>query len=427
MPREKSIGRDRCGGGTNISIHLVPHCHLDVEWYWPLQETEKRAAVVLSTVLDLMDRFEQLSFTLDQAVLFKAAFDVLGEDARASVRRLAQTGRFGVVGGMWVQPDVQVPHPEVLVRNIVMGKRWFRENLDVEVSCGWNIDVFGQCPQLPQLLARSGFDCLVFWRGVPVQLAKDLPSTFIWRAPDGSSITTHWLSQGYDIASVKRLLPESTRLGHHLFYEYRHPMPIEPREAEKGEPDASDKLAQATQDLDSIVRRSPLPIALVPVGGDNFIPSEDVLGLPELLDGRASGQASSFSTPSRFFAAIDTAGSEGWPKEPGASGNLQVLELDPCIPLFFMDLRGSWESRCKLKRAFRRAECALLSAEKLATIAHILGARYPEAALRRAWEDLVFTSFHDTLGGSHTDEVYLGLGARLVPAGAAVRLARGSL
>ncbi|MBI2914996.1 MAG: alpha-mannosidase [Firmicutes bacterium] len=400
-------------GSTGARIHLVPHCHLDVEWYWPFEETEKRAAVVLSTVLDLMEHFKHLSFAMDQAVLFKAAFEVLGEDERAAIRRLLRDGRFEAVGGMWVQPDVQVPHPEVLVRNIMMGRRWFSENLAADVRCAWNIDVFGQCPQLPQLLARSGFDYIVFWRGVPGQLAKDLPSTFIWRAPDGSGITTHWLSLGYGIASINGLLPESNRLGHRLFYGHRYPIPREPKEADKRQPDTASNIAQATQDLDSIVRRSPLSVALVPVGGDNFIPSEDVLDLPELLAGRAPGQAFAFSTPSGFFAAIDTAASEGRPKEPGVSGNLQVLELDPCIPLFFMDLRGSWESRCKLKRAFRQAECTLLSAEKLATIAHILGARYPEAALRRAWEDLVFTSFHDTLGGSHTDEVYLEAMRRL--------------
>jgi alpha-mannosidase len=62
------------------------------------------------------------------------------------------------------------------------------------------------------------------------------------------------------------------------------------------------------------------------------------------------------------------------------------------------------------KQANRAAEDAVLGAERFATFAALLsGARYPEAALAKAWVQLAWGAHHDAITGSESDQVYLDL------------------
>jgi alpha-mannosidase len=60
-----------------------------------------------------------------------------------------------------------------------------------------------------------------------------------------------------------------------------------------------------------------------------------------------------------------------------------------------------------MKRANRKGENALLSAEKYAVMAAALtGSGYPHEPLKRAWENLLFNQFHDILCGCSIREVH---------------------
>ena len=61
------------------------------------------------------------------------------------------------------------------------------------------------------------------------------------------------------------------------------------------------------------------------------------------------------------------------------------------------------------KQANRLAENALMDGEKFATIASLLGARYPTEAVDKAWRQLLFNAHHDGITGSESDQVYLDL------------------
>ena len=62
------------------------------------------------------------------------------------------------------------------------------------------------------------------------------------------------------------------------------------------------------------------------------------------------------------------------------------------------------------KQANRAAENAVLQAERFAVFAGLLtGALYPQAALAKAWVQLVYGAHHDAITGSESDQVYLDL------------------
>src|SRR5258708_35102942 len=101
-------------------------------------------------------------------------------------------GRWEIVGGMWVEPDLNMPDGESLVRQLLVGKRWFKQTYGVDVHIGWNPDSFGYTWQLPQIYKKSGVDYFVTqkmaWNGT-----KKFPFKYFYLgSPDGSKVLAYF-------------------------------------------------------------------------------------------------------------------------------------------------------------------------------------------------------------------------------------------
>lgn len=345
------------------TFHIMPHSHIDVEWYWTFATTREWTADILDKAMSLLRRDPEFRFTQDQVVLLRSYWDSLGNVDRAFFKQMVIEGRLAIVGGMFVQPEVAEPSGESLVRQILLGQQWLQATLGVRARCGWFIDTFGQIPQIPQVLSLAGFDSYVFLRDIPPSYPIDsLPADFYCESPDGTRILTHWLAGGYsfDDAQVR-----------------------------------------------AVVKHSHTLEALIPHGSDVSRPTEDSSAIRRDVAGRLSklGIAEPrlrVSTALDYFAALRA--------QPD---RLPVLRMDFNPPQRVQDLRGTYDSRIELKKRNRAAEQALYSAECLAALSSIAGHAYPHAALRQAWENLLFSQFHDTIGGSHSDPVYLAAMDRL--------------
>jgi alpha-mannosidase len=341
----------------------MPHSHIDVEWYWTFATTREWTADILNKAMALLRRDPDFRFTQDQVVLLRSYWEDLSADDRAFFKQMVVEGRLAIVGGMLVQPEVAEPSGESLVRQILLGQQWLAANLGVRARCGWFIDTFGQIPQLPQLLRQAGFDSYVFWRDIPLEYpVESVPADFYYESPDGTRILTHWLAGGYSFG------------------------------------DAQTRAA---------VEHSRTRQVLVPYGSDVSRPTEDSSAIRRDMEGRLNklGIAQPrlrVSTALEYFEALRA--------EPG---RLPVLRMDFNPPQRAQDLRGTYDNRIELKKRNRAAEQALYSAECLAAISSVAGHAYPHAALREMWEKLLFSQFHDIIGGSHSDPVYLGAMARL--------------
>ena len=82
-------------------------------------------------------------------------------DLFKEIQQRVKEGRWEIVGGMWVEPDLNMPSGESLVRQILIGKRYFQQKFGVDARIGWNPDSFGYNWQLPQIYKRSGLDYFV--------------------------------------------------------------------------------------------------------------------------------------------------------------------------------------------------------------------------------------------------------------------------
>ncbi|NIA13402.1 MAG: hypothetical protein GWP08_04925 [Nitrospiraceae bacterium] len=91
----------------------------------------------------------------------------------------------------------------------------------------------------------------------------------------------------------------------------------------------------------------------------------------------------------------------------------ECVEKDAHLPVTSRDMSlyhaATALSRVNLKMANRLGETALIDAEKFATIANLMGAKYPEKALDKAWRQLLCGQHHDSITGTHNEISYIDL------------------
>ncbi|HID94735.1 MAG TPA: alpha-mannosidase [Candidatus Latescibacteria bacterium] len=340
----------------NYEIYVVPHSHIDTCWYWDHPKAKVYSRKVLASALKLLKEDPNYTFCQDQVTVLKAFWQGLDDEERRFLKAFIREGRFEVVGGMYVQPEIAEPNGECLIRQILVGRRWMREVLGADSLCGWNIDTFGHCGQIPQIIAKSGMKYYVFARGVPPEL-QGQRSEFWFQSPDGSKVLTHWMSAHYGCQA--RDVKETLR-----------------RAVEHA---TGNKL-------------------LIPWGCDVYVPDEDSKRIKEIVRQAAEDvgitvKSVMLTTPGRFFRLVE-------------QERLPTYSADFNLPLAFGDLRGTFSNRAELKKLNRLAESKLMTAEKLAALGSWFGEAYPKENLNGAWERLLFNHFHDIMGGSHTDDVY---------------------
>ena len=206
---QDSIGTEN---NREKSFFIMPHSHIDVEWYWTESVTRPWSNNILHKALSLLEEDPEFCFTQDQTILLEWFWNDLTLKEKTIFRRMIQEKRFAIVGGMYVMPDVSVPNGECLIRQIIKGQEWLNNTFGLQSECGWFIDTFGQIPQIPQILKKSGYKYNVFWRDIPTKLDMEkMPLDFYWISPDGSKILTHWLAGGYGYRheQVKMILDHS--------------------------------------------------------------------------------------------------------------------------------------------------------------------------------------------------------------------------
>ncbi len=349
-------------------LFLVCNAHIDPAWLWPWEEG---LAVTLGTfraAAGFCQQFDGFVFCHNEALLY--SWVEQHEPALfARIQELVRQGRWHVMGGWYLQPDCNIPSGESLVRQILVGKRYFMEKFGVEPRVAASVDAFGHTRGLVQILAKSGYDGYLFCR--PDRAWLDLPSDdFVWVGFDGSTVLAHRSSEHYN--------------------------------SELGK--AADKVRRWIEAHEA----RPRGMVLWGVGNHGGGPSrQDLRALAGMIaPGAASrgGFRIQHGRPEDYFDAMrDDAGLPRWPHD-----------LNPWAV-------GCYTSMATVKRAHARLERGLFVAESMLANAAVQGLLpYPGAELRASLEDLLYCQFHDVLPGEGVPEVErqalerLGHGADIV-------------
>ncbi len=347
---------------NQFSISAIGNSHIDMAWLWPWTETVEVVRNTFRTALDLMNEYPDFKFTASTAQAYTWMQEKYPELFQQIQQRVKE-GRWEVIGGMWVEPDLNMPDGESLVRQILYGKRYFEKNFGVDIKIGWNPDSFGYNWQLPQIYKRSGMPYFVTQKLLWAHEFTTFPyRLFYWESPDGSKIMTYFPSDYANPIDPLKMARDSATYGP-MMWKYNGGTNSAPADGLRmmylyGVGDHGG--GPTRNDLDTALRWQ----------------KSDVV-YPKLQ----------FSTATQFFA--DLAKNENELKLPTWDGEL-----------YFQYHRGVQTTQSEEKKGNRKNEVLILNTEKLASIDSLFGAKYPEAGIDSAWKKILFNQFHDILPGS---------------------------
>ncbi len=333
-------------------LHMIGNAHIDPIWLWRWQDGLE---VVLSTCRDavaLLKKHPCYIFSRSSAGVYEWMEQT---DPRTfeEMRRLAEAGRWNIVNGWWEQPDCNIPCGESLVRQGLYGQLYFMEKFGRTATVGYNVDTFGHCWTLPQILKKCGLDYYVFSR--PGHNEKTLRGDlFRWTAPDGSQILACRI-EGYATGNVEGLEKRINRI--------------------------LTRCRESSMDWMAFYGR----------GDHGGGPTEEmILKILELSE-KVEDVDIRFSTPDSFFESVGSLAR----KLPVVKDELQHHS------------RGCYTAVSEMKARNRRLETSLLNAERFCSMASMLfGVQYPRAKLRQSWRTLLFHQFHDVLAGTSIKPAY---------------------
>ncbi len=325
-------------------IHLVCNAHLDPVWLWQWEDGLTEALSTFRTAVRFCEEEKQFVFNQGDALLYHW-IEQHDPDLFKSIQTLVAQGQWRIIGGTWIQPDVNCPHGETAIRQYLVGLKYFRHKFDARPTTACNFDSFGHAEGFPQILAGCGMKSYIFCRPMP-EICELPVGTFQWCDRSGISVFAR-------------------RSDEHYFTRY----------------DVANKLEQWVPHYS----HEPETLILWGLGNHGGGPSEKELRDIAAYSKTHPDFAWRHSTPDAFFAAL----------KPGTGELPQMAgEIQECF-------KGCYTSMSRVKRAYRETENLVLEAERLCTLAWwCLGSDYPVEELDAIWKDLLFSQFHDILPGS---------------------------
>ena len=353
---------------SRSKIGLLGHAHLDMAWLWPVSETWKAAQRTFESVLKLQQEFSDLIFCHSTPAIY-AWIEQHRPDLFAAIQQQVAAGRWEVVGGMWVEPELNLINGESIVRQILYGQRYVQEKFggrDAQFgvsTVAWLPDSFGFCWQLPQFLSLGGIEYFVTQKLRWNDTTKFPYGTFWWQAPDGSqifSLMSNPIGEGI----------EPIKMATYAF---------------EWEKQTGGKNA----------------LWLLGVGDHGGGPTRDMLEVAKRWQQSPFFPHLEFTTAQTYLQNL---------KED--KGDLATL-LNPQFPTWNDELylefhRGCYTTHAEQKRWNRRCEGLLYQAELFASLATIsTGKAYPKTELEDAWKKVLFNQFHDILPGTSIPQVFV--------------------
>lgn len=343
------------------TMYLVPNAHIDTAWQWPFEETARDIiSATFSRAVNALKSNPEYKFTMSASKHYEWAkeyYPAMYED----IKKLIKNGQWDNPGGQVVEPDLNLPSGEALVRQSLEAQRFFQKEFGKMSTVGYVPDTFGFNGQFPQILKKAGMNSFVTtklnWQDTNVERDSDI---FKWSAIDGTQVLAYApmrdYTNMYSDGQIKSALKRNAQVGH-----------------ETGVKEALGLMGEGDHG-----------------GGPKQNEYADVLN----KNGSSSvdGVQVKLATISEYFDDVKEK------EKKNIEDNVRKVEGE----MYFENHRGTYTSWAKQKEYNRKNEILAEKAEKAAALGNWLGV-LPEAGnekINKAWDKILVNQFHDILPGS---------------------------
>ena len=345
----------QCRNGSTAPLFVVMgQSHIDLGWLWPVEETYHKASRTYANQLTLMKEYPEYRFLSCEPALL----EMLRSHSPSLWEQLLEAHQRGQIipdGAFFVECDTNIPSGESLIRQLMLGKRWFREHFGADSQVAWQPDTFGFSGALPQLLL--GFGIPYFATQKMLRADPEYPrfpyQNFMWEGIDGSTVQA-------------------------LSF-FRNNSGIEPVSFH----DRWEKDRVQQDHIDTLL----FPFGYGDGGGG---PTRDFVELARRLTDLEGLPRSRYGTLQEYFEL----------SRESAEHNRWVGEI------YLQWHRGTYTAQRRAKALSRRLEERLHDADLLLSQLPETEREEPQKAIEKAWRTLLFHQFHDIAAGVGIERVH---------------------
>ncbi len=345
------------------NFNIVGHAHLDMAWLWTVDETWEVAERTFRSVINLQQEFNDLTFCHTTPVLYEW-IENHRPDLFKQIQASYKAGTWEILGGMWVEPEVNLVSGESIVRQLLYGQNYIKEKFGRITEVAWLPDSFGFCLQLPQIFKQSGINYFVTGK-LHWNSTVEFPyGVFWWRSLDGTELLT----------------------------------------------------VMSPPNVEGVMTTHPITMTNYSVKWEQQTGLKEILWIPGVGDHgggptRDMIEVSQRWQKSPFFPKVDFLTAKSYLDKVH---NIIKKGLD--IPVWddelYLDLhRGYYTSHADQKYYNRRSEELLYEAELWSSLAAIIEGKTIDNEVKNnielAWKKVLFNQFHDILPGTAITDVFV--------------------
>jgi len=338
-----------------FTLYFDANAHIDAAWLWRYMETIEVCRNTFNSVYNMTKARPDFTYTQSAAAYYDW-MERYYPDTFQKIKEMVKEERWEITGGMWIEPDCNLPNGISWARQLLYAKRYFKERFGVDVTIGWNPDSFGYNGNMPMLYQDAGIDAFITqkigWNDTNVFPYR----LFWWESADGSRILSYF---PFDYVN-----------------EIKNPF----------------QLVDWTRQFEANTGMTKM-LVLFGVGDHGGGPSIEMMQRIDDLRNVDVYPTIEYGNTAHYLA---------WVREHDLS-KLPVWNNE----LYLEYHRGTYTTQANTKAENRKCETLLRDTEIYSSLAAFQGRPYNNKALESAWRLVLFNQFHDILPGSGIRENYI--------------------
>ncbi len=282
-------------------------------------------------------------FSINSAIYYEMIYEAYPELFN-TIQKIVDEQLWEIIGGEWVEMNLKLPNGESIIRQRLIGQRFYARNFFQIAKISWYSNTYSLKNSIPQILAKSGSEFLYLNNPVLSLTSKNFPFLhLIWESPDKSQIMTT-CSNGSD--KLEKILP------------------------------------QLSDDI--------IPLFLKPYGGEDKDLGVDPLKIVEKMIWEELGYIKNQSI-TNFFSQLNN-----------NKNNLPIWHDN----ISFRNIKNSLTSVSMIKENNHTAEIIMYQAEILSVLSGLLGGSHFQDEFSLDWKRILLFQAVKTIEGKSICEVY---------------------
>ncbi len=346
-------------------VYTISNAHLDTIWSWDFETTvDQYIRRTLTDNFELFEKYPDYKFNFEGSYRYELMKEYYPEMWEKMKKHISE-GRWNVCGSAFENGDVNVPSPEALFRNILLGNEYFQKNFGKRTCDIFLPDCFGFGYALPSIMHHAnlkGFTTQkLTWGsayGIPFDLGK-------WYGVDGNYVYGNTNPGSY--TSVLLKVRDKKFVKEKLNENEKYDLPMTAIFHGVGDRGGAPKEPSVKTVCDEIAKNDTSDIEVLSAPADQIF--RDIDALPEET------------------------------KQKLPVWNNELVMTNHAV--------GGYTSRAIGKRWNRRNEEIADMAERACVTAMATkGYTYPQETLTKAWKRVIAHQFHDDLPGTSVQRAY---------------------